>query len=1114
MPYSSIEPLDSRIAPATILTSAVFTSESTIISGNYDGGVDAVVEIFATPIGGPAASLGTVNYVAANGTQFSAFAPALAQGTKISAVVTPNGGIPDAQSNPIGSTRGLWVENLEIAEGNISKVVNFTVRLSLPSAQTVTVLYSTSAINATPGIDYSPTSGMLTFAPGETTKTVPVTILGDTSDEEIEGFSFDIGASAGAIVADESATCKILDDDASSAAAVGVYLVPVTASESDATATVEVRLTKAAGASLDVQLGTLDGSGSAGATSGADYTSTSTTLTFAPGETLKTFTVPLTHDATFEGRERFFARITGTTAGVEVLTQESDIVILDNDAPAATVSIADVTVVEGTSTTVNTLLQFTVSLTAPATEQVVLRLSSGEGTARLSDFQGGTGTLTIDIGETSGTIDIGVRPDNFLEGAESFFMALDEIRGAVGGDTFAVGTITNDDAGLPVLEVTDVTVRETNAVQTAVFEVTLSVAAAAAVTVDVATGLGSALGGIDYLPASGQLRFLPGETSKLINISIAGDTAYESTENFGLSLSGASNNASIADNVGVGTILDDDPVNTSTPRLAILDRQVLEGTGANRTSTVVILLDHAAPAPVTVQLRYRDGQAVLGKDFGNQALTVNIAAGSDSGTSEFTIGSDFALEPNENFFVDVLSATGALVTDGNARITILNDDEGPEISENQKTARWRDVDGDFITLTASKGILTTANFAMYPQGSGLLLGALFLDDPAASGVSISITAKGTGNKSIAMGGIIATGVDLGTIKVAGDISRIKAGSATSALAIAKLDVASIGTQDINNDLERSQFSEITGRIGSVNVRGNFENALISVNSGTAQSIGSLKIAGHFKGGSSGGAGYIFASGDIGAIDIKGGMIGGAGFSSGTIQTLGKIGKVNIGGDIAGSSGNRSGAIFAYGLHTPNTPGIASLTIKGSLRGGSGGLSGTIYSFGPIPALSLGGISSGFIAAGGIAKLAVANDVTGTQIITGFAITSSVQDTGFQNPTTSVDPIPRPTAGIGKVTVGGNWIASSMSADVYHGGDGFYGDSNDRLGFASTVAAIQSVVIKGIVVGTAGTGDSFGFVAKTIGSFRALNATPTLTANGVDVLGIGTSGDVSLREITL
>ena len=45
MQICPIEPLESRIAPATVLTSAVFTSENTVISGTYDGGVDGTIEL-------------------------------------------------------------------------------------------------------------------------------------------------------------------------------------------------------------------------------------------------------------------------------------------------------------------------------------------------------------------------------------------------------------------------------------------------------------------------------------------------------------------------------------------------------------------------------------------------------------------------------------------------------------------------------------------------------------------------------------------------------------------------------------------------------------------------------------------------------------------------------------------------------------------------------------------------------------------------------------------------------------------------------------------------------------------------------------------------------------
>lgn len=1099
-----IEPLESRIAPATVLTSAVFTSESTIISGTYDGGVDATIEVFAQPIGGAPVSLGTLNYFAADGPVFTAFAPVLEPGTSVAVIVTPLGGIADAPAGPMGATRGLWAEDLEVLESGASQVVNFTVHLSLPSALPVSVVYTTTAGTATAGQDFAATSGTINFAPGETVKTVAVTLLGDTVSEGGEAFELQLSESVGALVADSTASCVIRDDDASSSGAVGVYFVPLTVTEGG-TAMMELRLTRAAGVSVNVDLATSDGS----ALGSSDFTSTTGTITFAPGQTSQTFAIPILNDTTFEGRERLLVNVQSATPGLEVLFQTGVVTVLDNDAPTGPlVTIADVSLAEGTSAS-PTSYTITVALSAPAVEAITLRVATGDGTARSTDYQGGTGTLTFEIGESVGSISLPVRADDFLETNETFFFALDQVTGAVASDTFAVCTITNDDTGLPVLEITDATpVTETDASGvSAQFTITLSVASATAVSVNVFSDLGTAVGGLDYTPASGTLTFAPGETVKNLTIAITGDLSYESTETFGVNLSSPTG-ARIADTVGVGTILDNDPVNTAIPQLRILDSQFLEGTGQNRTANVIIALDHAAPAPITVQLRYRNGLAVVGSDIGNPTLTVTIPAGANSGLSSFVIAGDFALEPDEFFYVDVLSATASTVVDNRARITLINDDSGPDISEDQKTAHWRDVDGDLITLTASKGILTTANFAMLPVTGGLVLGALFFDTPDAAGLSFTVSAKGSG-KSIQMGGIIATGIDLGAVKVQGDIARIVAGSGGKALAVAKLDLLSIGAQGSANDLSNSSLSELTGRLGTVNILGNIGSATISINSGTAPSIASLKVGGQIKGGSTDGAGYIFATGDIASIAIRGDLEGGAGFYSGSIQTLGSIGKLTIGGSIKGGAGSRSGGIFAHGFHTPAAPGIASIAIAGSIIGGSGAGAGALYSYGAVGSLKVGGdILNGFIATGGIAKLTVGRDVSGTQIVSGV----TVAGTGFANSTASVAPAGRATKGFGSVTVGRNWIASSLAADIQPDVGGMYGTAENRLLYANTVAAIQSVNIKGTVSGSSALNDTFGFVARTIVAFHAANASPSLNLSSVDVLTIGAGTDVKLREV--
>ena len=97
------------------------------------------------------------------------------------------------------------------ADENTDSTVDFTVTMDRAAAAQVTIAYATSDGTATAGSDYTSISGTLTFAPGDTSKTVSVTILQGSDDEDSETLTLTLSNASGnnAYLADASATGTI-----------------------------------------------------------------------------------------------------------------------------------------------------------------------------------------------------------------------------------------------------------------------------------------------------------------------------------------------------------------------------------------------------------------------------------------------------------------------------------------------------------------------------------------------------------------------------------------------------------------------------------------------------------------------------------------------------------------------------------------------------------------------------------------------------------------------------------------------------------------------------------------------------------------------------------------
>src|SRR5205823_7954473 len=98
----------------------------------------------------------------------------------------------------------ISINDVAQLEGNSgTSAFVFTVTLSNASSQTVTVQYTTSDGTAmTADNDYVAASGTVTFNPGETSKSITVTVNGDTKFEANETFFVDLTVPVNATIAD------------------------------------------------------------------------------------------------------------------------------------------------------------------------------------------------------------------------------------------------------------------------------------------------------------------------------------------------------------------------------------------------------------------------------------------------------------------------------------------------------------------------------------------------------------------------------------------------------------------------------------------------------------------------------------------------------------------------------------------------------------------------------------------------------------------------------------------------------------------------------------------------------------------------------------------------
>lgn len=442
---------------------------------------------------------------------------------------------------------------------------SFAVTLSAAATSTVSVQFSTSSGSgpegAASGSDFTAvTNSVVTFAPGQTERTITVAT---TDDQEVEGtevFVATLSSPSGVTLADREASGRILDNDSSGGGQPTISISNAPAVVEGGNAVFTVTLSEASNSAVSVRYSTAVDSRPTAA-SAADFTARiNQTLNFSPGQTVQTISIPTTDDVEVEDAETF-SLLLDSPVNATLFTAAAIGTITDNEVPLPAFSVSN-----AQPTTEGNAAFFTVSLSAAATTTLIVDYSTGSASGPSAatsdvDFTAVTGqSLTFTPGQTQKTVSISTINDSLLEATETFQLNLSNpSNGSQIATAQGIGTINDNDGTLGfVLSKSAVTVDESGTSET--FSIVLTSAPTSNVVFNVSSNdTGEATVG----PATVTFTSTNWATAQTVTIAAVNDTIFDGNQTSTVTVSvndAQSDNAfdSLADQTVSVTTVDDD----------------------------------------------------------------------------------------------------------------------------------------------------------------------------------------------------------------------------------------------------------------------------------------------------------------------------------------------------------------------------------------------------------------------------------------------------------------------------------------------------------------------------------------------------------------------------
>lgn len=555
------------------------------------------------------------------------------------------------------------------------------VTLDQAASSEVRVTYDTLDGNALQGgslPDYQRATGTLVFAPGETSKTVRVTLTDDVSGERPEAFWFSLSNAVNATVQQRQTAVTVYDNDITGGTLRVQMDSQLIVDERDGQARLVVWLDRPATQAVPLLLVT-----DPLANAGDDLGTGIFPLTLQPGQVVQTFTVPLRNDTLAEGAELFGTGLfNGTGGSLSIIDSIGRLVIAANDA--APVGTPYIRALPAAGDEAQPLAGFTVLLSAPSSQEVRVTFDTLGGSASLSpldsDFQRHSGVLVFAPGETSKFVPVMLTPDGVNEADEVFWLELSSPVNGIVEQARTPGLLVDNDGGggtPSIVAISDAVIDEAEGL--ALFYIQLdrpittdSVGFFSFSTVDVTASAGS-----DYHPQSGQLIVVPaGETLVTVAVQLIDDGLAESDERFELRIEDAFG-LTLLDHGATAIIGRNDTATASGNPVASVQPIVVSESDA--VARFTITLDRPSSREVRLSYDLDDITATARgglPDFQRHSGTLIFAPGDTVKTVTVALLDDSTPESSETFRLSLSSPVNTSFAQSSVTATIFDNDGG------------------------------------------------------------------------------------------------------------------------------------------------------------------------------------------------------------------------------------------------------------------------------------------------------------------------------------------------------------------------------------------------------------------------------------------------------